>query len=132
MIDRVGPVVQSLLNPTSRETHNTISVSQQTAGTRPARYKQRAVMDTLKNPWDGLRNLERHGLLAVELAAASPLDLPTLLNRLETSMNRPSAPLTPVPIPTSSHRQDTIAFIHEVLHEAALHRARALADLSDQ
>lgn len=131
-LDRVGPIVQSLLNSTSREAHNTITASQQTVGARPAKYKQRAVTDTLKNPWDGLKNLERHGLLAVELAAASPLDLPTLLNRLETSMNRSSAPLTPVPIPTSSHRRDTIAFIHEVLHEAALHRARALADLSDQ
>ncbi len=132
VIDRVGPAVQSLLNSTSREAHNTIIATHQTMDARPGRYKQRAVTDTLKHPLEGLRNLERHGLLAVELASASPLDLPTLLNRLETSMNRSSMPLTPVPIPTGSHRRDTIAFIREVLHEAALHREHALADLSDQ
>jgi hypothetical protein len=130
--DRVGPVVQGLLHSTSREAHNTITASHQTVDTRPARYKQQAVMDTLKKPWEGMRNLERHGLLAVRRAATSPLDLPTLLDTLEAGMNRPSAPVTPLPIPTGSPRRDAMAFILEAVRQAALHRELALADLSDQ
>jgi hypothetical protein len=132
VIDRVGPIVQSLLHPTLDEAHNTIIAAHHTMEARPARYKQRAVIETLKSPWEGMRNLERHGLLAAGLAAASPLDLSTLLDRLEVGMDRPSAPVTPLPMPTGSHRHDTIAFILETFHQAALHRERALADLSDQ
>ena len=130
--DRVGPVVQDLLHSTSHEAHHSITASHQTVDARSARYKQQAVTDTLKNPWEGMRHLERHGLLVAELAAASPLDLPALLNRLATGMSRPSAPMTPLPIPTGSHRRDTMGFILETFHQAALHRELALAGLSDQ
>lgn len=132
VIDRVGPVVQDLLQSTSREAHNTIIASHQTVGARSAKYKQQAVTNTLKNPWAGMRNLERHGLLAAELAAVSPLELPALLDRLATGMDRLAVPITPLPIPTGSHRRDSIAFMREVLHQAALHREHALSDLSDQ
>ncbi len=130
VIDRVGPVVQSLLSPTSHEAHNTLIVSHQTVGTVPARYKQRAVTDTLKDPWIGMRNLERHGLLAAELAGATPLDLPTLLDRLEAIMDSPSASAPQLSIPTGTHRQGAIGFILEAFHRAALQRELALADLS--
>ena len=131
VIDRVGPVVQDLLQSTSREAHHTITASHQTVDSRSAKYKQQAVTDTLKNPWKGMRHLERHGLLVAELAATSPLDLPALLDRLATGMHQPSAPMTPLPIPTGSHRRDTMDFILETFHQAALHREIALAGLSD-
>ncbi|MBS0151233.1 MAG: hypothetical protein JSR31_09845 [Nitrospira sp.] len=132
MIDRVGPVVQDLIHSTSREAHNTITASHQTVDARSAKYKQQAVMDTLKNPWEGMRNLERHGLFAAELAAASPLQLPALLDKLATGMNQPSVSVTPLPIPTGSHHRDTMEFILETFHQAARHREFALADLSEQ
>ncbi|HRI39991.1 MAG TPA: hypothetical protein PLO50_15655, partial [Nitrospira sp.] len=130
--DRVGPVVQDLLHSTSHEAHHTITASHQTVDTRPAKYKQQMVMKTLKNPWEGMRNLEHHGLLAVELASARPLKLPALLDRLASGMNRPPTPVTPLPLPTGSHRRDTMGFILGTFHQAALHRELALADLSDQ
>ncbi|MBS0155964.1 MAG: hypothetical protein JSS38_15315 [Nitrospira sp.] len=132
VIDRVSPVVQSLLHSTLHETHTTIIATHQTVAARPAQYKQRAVTGTLKAPWEGMRKLERHGLLTAELAEVRPLNLPALLDRLEAGMDRFSAPVTPLPIPAGSDRRGTIAFILEVLHQAALHRERALADLSDQ
>ena len=132
VIDRVGPVAQGLLHFTSREAHNTIIASHQAVGARPAQYKQRAVTDTLKDPWEGMRNLERHGLLTAELAAANPLDLSALLDRLEAGMDQPSALVTPLPIPLGSNRRATIAFILETFHQAALHRELALAGLSEQ
>ncbi len=132
VIDRVRPIVQSLLHSTSHETHNAIMASHQTLDARPARHKQRAVTDTLKAPWEGMRNLERYGRLTAELAAASPLDLATLLRRLETGMDRLSSSVTLPPIPTGSNRRATIAFILETFHQAALHRELALAGLSDQ
>lgn len=131
-IDRVRPVVQDLLSPTSHEVRNSIIHSHQSLDGRPARYKQRAVVDTLKSPWEGMRNLERRGLLAVELAAATPLDLPALLDRLKAGMDWLSAPVAPLPIPAGSNRRDTMAFILEAFHQAALHRELALAGISDQ
>ncbi|MFO0701091.1 MAG: hypothetical protein U0236_17855 [Nitrospira sp.] len=132
VIDRLSPGVQDLLHSTSHEAHNFIVASHETVDARPARYKQRAVTDALKDPWKGMRNLERHGLLAAELAAASPLELPALLDRLEAGMDRHSAPVTPLPVPTGSNRLDSMAFMREAFHEAALYRELALAGLSDQ
>lgn len=131
-IDRISPVVLSLLHSTSHEAHNAIISSHQTLDARPARYKQRAVTETLKDPWEGMRNLERYGLQAAEFAAANPLNLPALLNRLEAGIDRPSAPLTLAPIPTGSNRRNVITFICVALHQAALHRELALAELSNQ
>lgn len=132
VIDRMSPIVQDLLDSTVREVHDTITASHQTVDARPARYKQRAVVDALKNPWEGMRNLEHRGLLTMELAAATPLDLPSLLDRLTTGMDWPSAPVTPLPIPSGSNRHDTMAFILKAFHQAALHRELALAGLSNQ
>ena len=132
VIDRVGPVVQSLLQTTSQEAHNTIMASHETVETKPARYKQRVVTETLKNPWEGLRSLEHHGLLIAELGAASPLNLPALLDTLHTGMDRPPVPIALSPIPTGPNRRDTVAFILEIFHEAALHRELAFAGLSTQ
>jgi len=132
VIDRIGPIVQDHLQSTVREAHDTITASHQTVDTGPARYKQRAIVDTLKDPWAGMRNLERRGLLATELAATTPLDLPSLLDRLTAGMDWPSPPVIPLPIPSGSNRHDSIAFILKAFHQAALHRELALAGLSDQ
>lgn len=132
VVDRVSPGIQDLLHFASREAHHSIIATHQTVGAQPARYKPRAVTDTLKDPWKGMRNLEHLGLLAAELAAASPMDLPALLERIGTGIDRPSARVTPIAIPTDSNRHDTIAFIREAFHQAARYRELALAGLSDQ
>ncbi len=132
VIDRVGPVIHGALHSTTRESHISIIASHETVDARPARYKQRAVTDTLKDPLKGMRNLERRGLVAAELAAANPLDLPALLHRLEAIMGHSSAPMTPLSIPTDLNRHDTLAFIREAFSQAARYRELALAGLSDQ
>src|SRR5262245_47390319 len=64
------------------------AVMSETAESLPARFKRRLVLDSLKQPWEGMADLEGHGLLVAEIAEGGASTLPGLLDVLEAGMDR--------------------------------------------
>ena len=85
----------------------------------------------LKQPWQGLTNLEGQGLLVAELAEGGVLNFPALLDVLEAGMDRTSTCYKPVPLPASSSREDVPAFMVGSLEQASLHRDNAVTNLTE-
>jgi hypothetical protein len=98
--------------------------------TVPARFKRRLVLDALKQPWDGLTNLEGHGLLIAELADGGATTLPGLLDVLEAGMDRTSTFHRAIPLPAGIPSQTFTNFLIENLAEASQLRDKALSHLS--
>jgi hypothetical protein len=80
------------------------------------------VVKALKQPWDGLTDLERQELLLAEMAEGGSVNLPALLDVLEAGMDRTSIFYKPVPLPTSSAPEDLLAFMVVSLEQASLNR----------
>ncbi|MCI0427390.1 MAG: hypothetical protein L0Z46_05180, partial [Nitrospiraceae bacterium] len=99
--------------------------------TIPAQFKRRLVVKALKQPWGGLMDLERQGLLLAEMAEGGAVNLPALLDVLEAGLDRTSTFYKPVPLPTSSAREDLLAFMVGSLEQASLHRDHALTNLTE-
>jgi hypothetical protein len=97
-----------------------------------ALYKRRLAVAVLKQPWEGLSQVERQGLLLAELAEGRGINLPVLLDVLEAGMDRTSAFSKPVSIPANVTAKDLVAFLLETLEVASIHRERALAHLTDE
>ena len=89
------------------------------------------MVKALKQPWDGLTDLERQGLLLAEMAEGGSVNLPALLDVLEADMDRTSTFYKPVPLPTSSAPADLLAFMVGSLEQASLHRDKALTNLTE-
>src|SRR6185295_2742662 len=85
----------------------------------------------LKQPWDGLTDLEHQGLLLAEMAEGGSVNLPVLLDVLEAGMDRTSNFHKPVPLPTSSAREDLLDFMVGSLEQASRHRDHALTNLTE-
>ncbi len=105
--------------------------SHETAETLPAKYKRRAAVETLKQPWEGLINLEEQGLLVAELAEGGSVNLPGLLDVLEAGMDRTSTFHKPIPLPGSASPQTLLSFMTDSLAEASQLRDKAIGNLSD-
>lgn len=99
--------------------------------TVPARFKRRLVLDGLREPWEGLTDLEGHGLLVAELAEGGTVTLPGLLDVLEAGMDRTSTFHKPIALPTGAQAKPATTFMVDSLAEASQHRDKALRDLSD-
>ncbi|MBA5865886.1 MAG: hypothetical protein GDA67_04205 [Nitrospira sp. CR1.3] len=97
----------------------------------PARFKRRLVLDALKQPWDGVTDLEGHGLLVAELAEGGTVNLPGLLDVLEAGMDRTSTFHRPIALPAGAKAKAAIDFILDSLAEASQHRDKAVRNLSD-
>ncbi|BFU96803.1 MAG: conserved protein of unknown function [Nitrospira sp.] len=97
----------------------------------PARFKRRLILDALRQPWDGIANLEGHGLLAAELAEGGAVNLPGVLDVLEAGMDRTSTFHRAIALPTGSQVGAAIAFMVESLAEASQHRDKALNELTE-
>lgn len=96
----------------------------------PAQFKRRVAVKALKQPWDGLADLERQGLLLAEIAEGGTVNLPALLDVLEAGMDRTSTFYKPVPLPSPA-RRDLLAFMVGSLEQASLHREKALTNLTE-
>jgi hypothetical protein len=129
LVNRLRPILQEALDATAREAHARIVTAHQHVEARPARYKHPLAIHALKQPWDGLAHLEAHGLLAAELAGGAAVNLPTLLDVLDAGKGQ--APSIHQPVPSGSASDDSIAFMTDAIHRAALHRDHALAALSE-
>jgi len=120
-IDRLLPVIQTTLVAN----HGTVEVI-------PARYKRRLTVAALKQPWEGLANVERQGLLLAELAEGKAANLPVVLDVLEAGMDRTSAFHKAVPIPVRAVAEELVTFMLNSLEEASRHREKAIENLSEE
>jgi hypothetical protein len=131
VLEQVIPAVRKDL-ALLREVQTALIETHAAVETVPARYKRRVAVAALKQPWEGLANLEQQGLLLGELAEGKSINLPVLLDVLEAGMDRTSAFHKPVPIPAKPVVQDLVTFMLESLEEASLHREKAVENLSEE
>jgi hypothetical protein len=130
-LDRLAPAVRKDFEQLAGSRHTDFFAAHETVETIPARFKRRLVLKALKQPWDGLTDLERQGLLLAEIAEGGAVNLPALLDVLEAGMDRTSTFYKPVPLPTSSSREDIVAFMVGSLEQASLYRNKALTNLTE-
>jgi hypothetical protein len=96
----------------------------------PAQHKRRLVLDALRDPWEGFRQIENHGLLIAELAEAGVEELPAVLDVAEASVDRTADFFQPVPYPAKASQAEVAAFLADVLAQSFQLRERALRNLS--
>jgi hypothetical protein len=131
VLDRLAPAVRKDFERLAGSRHTDLLAAHETVETIPARFKRRLVLRALKQPWDGLTDLEHQGLLLAEMAEGGAVNLPALLDVLEAGMDRTSTFYRPVPLPTSSSREDILAFMVGSLEQASLYRDKALTNLTE-
>ncbi|MBU6480414.1 MAG: hypothetical protein KGS09_07720 [Nitrospirae bacterium] len=131
VIDRLAPAVRKDFERLTGSHHTDLLTAHKAVETIPAQFKRRLVVKALKQPWDGLTDLERQGLLLAEMAEGGATNLPALLDVLEAGMDRTSTFYKPVPLPTSAPRRDLLAFMVGSLEQASLHREKALTNLTE-
>ena len=131
VMERVALRVRPDLARLAHKAEANLLAAHETVDTVPARFKRRLVLESLKQPWPGLTNLEGQGLLVTELAEGGVLNLPALLDVLEAGMDRTSTFYKPIPLPTSSADENLLAFMIGSLEQASLHRDKALTNLTE-
>ena len=130
-IDRLAPAVRKDFEQFTRPQHRDLLTAREAVETIPAQFKRRLAVKALKQPWEGLTDLERQGLLLADIAEGGALNLPALLDVLEAGMDRTSTFYKPVPLPASSSREHLLAFMAGSLEQASLHRDKALTNLTE-
>lgn len=130
-LDRLTPTVRKDFEQLTGSRHRDLRAEHATVEKIPAQFKRRLVIETLKQPWDGLTELERQGLALADMAKGGAINLPALLDALEAGMDRTSALSHPVPLPTSFTHEDLLAFMIGSLEQASLHREKALTNLTE-
>jgi len=131
VLDRLAPTVRKDFEQLTGIHHRDLLAAHETVEKVPARFKRRMVTKTLKQPWDGLTDLEHQGLLLAEMAKGGTLNLPALLDVLEAGMDRTSTFYKPVPLPAHSTHEELLAFMIGSLEQASRHREKALANLTE-
>ena len=131
VLDQLTPTVRKDFEQLTGLRHRDLLAAHKTVEKVPAQFKRRLIVSALKQPWDGLTDLERQGLLLAEMAAGGSINLPALLDVLEAGMDRTSTFYKPVPLPTSSTAEDLLAFLVGSLEQASLHRDKALKNLTE-
>jgi hypothetical protein len=131
VLDRLAPTVRQDFERLTGSRHIDLLAAHETVEKIPAQFKRRVAVKALKQPWDGLADLERQGLLLAEMAEGGSVNLPALLDVLETGMDRSSTFYKPVPLPASSAQKDLLAFMVGTLEQASLHREKALTNLTE-
>ena len=130
-LDRLAPIVRKDFEQLTEPRHRNLLAQHEAVEQIPAQFKRRFVIETLKQPWDGLTELERQGLVLADMAKGGAINLPGLLDVLEAGRDRTSTFSQPVPLPTSSTHEHLLAFMIESLKQAALHREKALTNLTE-
>ncbi len=98
----------------------------------PAAFKRRLALTSLKDPWFGLANLERQGLLIAELAESGVETLPALIDVMEAGMDRTTTFFNPLAFPDRVNRDDSVTFLANVLGQASALREKALRNLGQK
>lgn len=132
VFDRVGPPVRKDLERLVRTRQATVLDAHQTIETNPARFKRRMAITALKQPWEGLADLERQGLLIAEIAEGGSVNLPALLDILEAGMDRTSSFHKAVPLPSGTTQAELLTFMVDSLEAASMLRDKALINLTEE
>ena len=130
-LDRLAPVVRTDFERLAGSHHRDLLTVHESVENTPAQFKRRLAVNALTQPWDGLTEIERQGLLLAEIAKGGSVNLPALLDVLETGMDRTSTFYAPVPLPASSAQEDLLAFMIGSLEQASLYREKALTNLTE-
>jgi len=130
-LERLSPTIRQELDRLAPDAQAAFAAAHETVEIMPARFKRRMIIETLKQPWEGLTSLEKQGLLIAEVAEGGAVNLPGLLDILEAGVDRTSAFHKAVPLPTRAAPQELITFMLESLEEASRHREKAVANLTD-
>ncbi|HSL05359.1 MAG TPA: hypothetical protein VK901_17665, partial [Nitrospiraceae bacterium] len=131
VLDRLATTVRKDFEQLTGSRHRDLLVAHETVEGIPAQFKRRVAVKALKQPWDGLTDLEHQGLLLAEMARGGTINLPALLDVLEAGMDRTSTLYKPIPLPTSSAHEELLAFMVGSLEQASLHREKALTNLTE-
>ena len=129
---QVAPAVRREIDRLAPPIQETWTTEQQSVEATVALFKRRLVIDGLKQPWEGLANLETQGLLVCELAEEGGLGLPGLVDILEAAADRTSAFHKVVPYPAKPVREDLLSFMLQSLEQASFHREKAVANLTEE
>ena len=97
---------------------------------RAAQYKAGLLVQGLSDPWTTLATLERHSLLAAEMAEGNIESIPALLDILEAGLDRTAVSFAPVPFPASMAGEQLLEFFTDVLQQAYEDREKALRNLN--
>ncbi len=100
------------------------------ASTKPAHYKPALLMQILSDPWPHLITLERHSLLAADMAEGGIEGLPAVVDILEAGLDRTAASFWPLAFPTSMNGDDLLLFFTDALQQAYEDREKALRNLT--
>ena len=130
-LDRLAPVVRTDFERLAGSRHRDLLTVHESVENTPAQFKRRLAVNALTQPWGGLTEIERQGLLLAEIAKGGSVNLPALLDVLETGMDRTSTFYAPVPLPASSAQEDLLAFMIGSLEQASLYRENALTNLTE-
>ena len=130
-LNRLAPVVRTDFERLTGSHHRDLLTVHESVENTPAQFKRRLAVNALTQPWDGLTEIERQGLLLAEIAKGGSVNLPALLDVLETGMDRTSTFYAPVPLPASSTQEDLLAFMIGSLEQASLYRENALTNLTE-
>jgi hypothetical protein len=130
-LDRLAPTVRKDFEQLTGPHHRDLLAQHEGVEQIPAQFKRRLAVKALKQPWDGLTELEHQGLVLADMAKGGAINLPAILDALEAGMDRTSAFSQPVPLPTSSTHEHLLAFMIESLKQAAMHREKALTNLTE-
>jgi len=129
---RLTPTVRPVLEPLMSVSQATLTQAQASVDSVKALYKHHLAVTALTQPWDGLGQLERQGLLLAELSEGRAINLPVLLDVLEAGMDRTSAFHKPVGVPANVTREAMVTFMLESLEQASIYRDKALEHLSEE
>ena len=131
VLDRLAFTVRTDFERLTGLHHTDVLATHATDEKIPAQFRRRLVTNALTQPWEGLTDLEHQGLLLAEMATGGSVNLPALLDVLEAGMDRSSTFYQPIPLPTSSSREDLLTFMVGSLEQASRHRDSALTNLTE-
>jgi hypothetical protein len=98
---------------------------------RAARHKPGLLVQGLSDPWTNLATLERHSLLAAEMAEGGIESIPALLDILEAGLDRTALSFSPTHFPASLAGDGLVEFFTDVLQQAYEDREKALRNLTE-
>ncbi|MDH4186736.1 MAG: hypothetical protein OEV08_07045 [Nitrospira sp.] len=130
-LDRLDPVVRNELEHLSGSHHSDWLTAHEHVDRFAAKFKRRLAVNTLKQPWSGLSDIEHQGLLLADMAAGGAVNLPALLDVLEAGMDRTSAFYQPIPLPTKVIPGELLDFMIGSLEQASRYREKALSGLTE-
>ncbi len=130
LVQRLAPsIMQDLDQLVPAMSGHTDGARQRLLGV-PAQYTPRLVLDILEQPWDGLMSLEKHSLLAAELAQLGNAGFSRLLVVLKEGPEKGSTADRDVPVPAEASADAFTGFMIKSLEEASRYRDKALAKLT--